>query len=185
MMRIGFDARWYNQSGIGTYITGLLKEFSEFKFKEEFDLIVFEDPENPVPAVSDLGILRLPVRSSKYSLTSQFELRALCKSAQIDLFHIPYQYGAPLLLPCPLVITIHDLIPFLFRTRSWPKQMAAIPVVKLGYRAAALRAQYIIADSINTARDIEKILKVPASRIVAIHLAAAPEFSTTGESRST
>jgi glycosyltransferase involved in cell wall biosynthesis len=114
----------------------------------------------------------------------QFEIRALCKSAQIDLFHVPYQYGAPLSLSCPLVVTVHDLIPFLFRTRSWPKQLAAIPFVKLGYRASALRAEFIIADSVNTTRDVENILKVPVNRIAAIHLAAAPPFGSSDDPHS-
>jgi glycosyltransferase involved in cell wall biosynthesis len=71
------------------------------------------------------------------------------------------------------VVTVHDLIPFLFRTRSWPKQLLAIPLVKSGYRAAAFRAHHIIADSANTARDVERILRVPPDRIAPIHLAAS------------
>jgi glycosyltransferase involved in cell wall biosynthesis len=170
-MRVGFDARWYNQSGVGTYIAELLKAFAEIP--KAFELVVYEDPENPVPVLNGSRISRVPMRSSKYSLAGQFELRAHCKSAQIDLFHSPYQYGVPLLLSCPLVVTVHDLIPFLFRTRSWPKQLLAVPLVKMGYRAAAFRAHHIIADSANTARDVEWILKVPPCRITSIHLAAS------------
>lgn len=170
-MRIGFDGRWYNGSGVGTYVTELLNEFTTLS--DEFELVLYEDSKNPVPLVNRSGISRVPVRSSKFSLASQFELRALCKSTQVDLFHIPYQYGAPLLLSCPLVVTVHDLTPFLFHTRSWPKQLLAVPLVKAGYRAAASRAHHIIADSANTARDLHDVLKVPPSRITPVHLAAS------------
>jgi glycosyltransferase involved in cell wall biosynthesis len=170
-MRVGFDARWYNGSGVGTYVAELLAAFAELS--NEFELVVYEDPKNPVPLVSRQAISRVPVMSSRFSLAAQFELRRLCKAAQIDLFHSPYQYGAPLLLPCPLVITIHDLIPFLFRTRSWPKQLAALPFVKMGYYVAAFRANHIIADSVTTARDAKKILKVSSTGITAVHLAAS------------
>lgn len=170
-MRIGFDARWYNHSGVGTYVAELLKAFGELP--QDFELVTYEDPKNPVPVCGGSHISRVTVRSSKFSLASQFELRAHCKDAQLDLFHCPYQYGAPLLLPCPLVVTVHDLIPFLFRTRSWPKHLLAMPLVAMGYRAAALRAEHIIADSVSTARDAQRLLKVLPSRITPIHLAAS------------
>ena len=182
-MRVGFDARWYNRSGVGTYVAELLRALGEIP--EKIELVVCEDPEDPVPALSGSCISRLPIGSSKFSLAEQVELRAHCKSAQIDLFHSPYQYGVPLLLPCPLVITVHDLIPFLFRTRSWYKQLLAVPLVKMGYRAAALRAHHIIADSANTARDVERILKVPSSRITPIHLAASDAFRPNRDSGET
>jgi len=168
-MRIGFDARWYNKSGVGTYVAELLKALLEMC--DDFELAVFVNPRNPVPVSS--GVRRIFVRSSRFALSAQFELRRLCESLGIDVFHVPYQYGVPLFLPCPLVITIHDLTPFLFRTRSWFKQMLAVPLVKLGYFAAAHRAAHIIADSENTACDAHRILKVPRERITPIHLAAS------------
>ena len=170
-MRVGFDARWYNESGVGTYVKELLAAFSEFR--DEVEIIAYEDPKNPLPASVAASIRRVAMASPRFSVGEQFELRARCKSDQIEVFHSPYQYGAPLLLPCPLVVTVHDLIPFLFRTRSWPKQLLAIPLVKSGYRAAAFRAHHIIADSANTARDVERILNVPPDRITPIHLAAS------------
>ena len=170
-MRVGFDARWYNESGVGTYVRELLTAFS--KFRDQVEILAYEDPKNPLPASVPASIRRVPVSSAKFTLGEQFELRTRCKSDQIDVFHSPYQYGAPLLLPCPLVVTVHDLIPLLFRTRSWPKQLLVIPFVKSGYRVAAFRAHHIIADSANTARDVERILKVPPNRITAIYLAAS------------
>jgi glycosyltransferase involved in cell wall biosynthesis len=170
-MRVGFDARWYNGSGVGTYVAELVAALAELP--SDLELIVYEDPNNPVPLLDGRGISRVPVKSSRFSATGHFELRRLCKSGQIDLFHSPYQYGVPLLLPCPLVVTIHDLIPFLFRTRSWPKQLAALPLVKMGYYAAVFLADHIIADSLATARDARKILKVPANKVTPVHLAAS------------
>src|ERR1051326_5963881 len=126
-MRVGFDARWYNGSGVGTYVAEIINALTDFR--DDFDLVVFEHPDNPLPIAAS-NVRRVPVLSSRFSLASQLEIRALCKSAQIDVFHLPYQYAAPLLLPCPLVITVHDLIPFLFRTRSWHKQMLVVPFVK-------------------------------------------------------
>jgi glycosyltransferase involved in cell wall biosynthesis len=169
-MRVGFDARWYNGSGVGTYVAELTKEFSQC---QDCELVVFSDPCNPVPSLDGRSACIVDVRSARFSLASQFELRALCRKYEIDVFHTPYQYGAPLFLPCPLVITVHDLIPFLFRTRSWPKQLTAVPCVKTGYHLASRRATQIIADSANTARDVQRILKVSSQKVTAVHLAAS------------
>jgi glycosyltransferase involved in cell wall biosynthesis len=169
LTRIGFDARWYNGSGVGTYVAELLRALSALRAELEF--VVYEDRENPVPALEGAGVVRVPVRSSKYSLSGQFELRAHGKSAKLDLFHSPF-YAAPLLLSCPLVVTIHDLIPFLFRISAWPKQT----LIKAGYRMAAFRADHIITDSANTARDVERILKIAPSRITAVHCGSSPNL---------
>ena len=178
-MRIAFDARWYNGSGVGTYVKELLTALADLS---EFELVVLEDPRNPVPIAMHQGISLVPARSSKFSLSSQFELRSMCRSLGIDLFHCPFQYGVPMILECPLVITVHDLIPFLFRTRSWPKQIAVIPMVRSGYRAAAFRAQHIITVSENTAADAEKILAVKRERMTSIRLAASAAFHATAVS---
>jgi len=172
-MRIGFDGRWYNRSGVGTYVAELLPALA--MLPGNFELVLFEDPQNPLPANDRLNISRVLVRSSRFSPRAQFELKTICESQKIDLFHVPYQYGAPLFLSCPLVVTVHDLTPFLFPTRSWLKQLLAVPLVKLGYRMSAHRASHIICDSHNTARDVHNILKVPPKRITAIHLAASGE----------
>lgn len=178
-MRIGFDARWYNGSGVGKYVEELINAFADFQ--KEFDLVVFENPSNPVPITNNFQPKRIPVRSTRFSPAGHFELRSLCQRERIDVFHVPYQYGAPLFLPCPLIVTVHDLIPFLLRTRSWPKQLVALPFVKVGYRAAGFCSHHIIADSANTAKDAERILGISPERITPIHLAASREFRPDGQ----
>jgi glycosyltransferase involved in cell wall biosynthesis len=44
-------------------------------------------------------------------------------------------------------------------------------MVKMGYRAAISRAAHIIADSRNTANDVQRILRVPAERITTVYCA--------------
>ncbi|HUK46110.1 MAG TPA: glycosyltransferase family 1 protein [Terriglobales bacterium] len=167
-MRIGFDARWYNRSGVGTYVRELLGAFAQRH--GDFELVVLESADNPVPLPNSASISRVPVDAGRFSVKEQFEIPALCKSRRLDLLHVPYQYGMPLVLPCPLVITVHDLIPFLFRTRKWPLQLTLAQMVKLGYRAAVFRAHHVIADSLTTARDLQTILGVSPERITAVHL---------------
>ncbi len=164
-MRVGFDARWYNESGVGTYVAGLLPAL----VRAGCELVVYVDPGNAVPGLDKLSAQAVPIRSGRYSPFASFEFRRRAKQDKLDLFHSPF-YVAPM-LACPVIVTLHDLIPFLFSIYPWPKQR----IVKAGYRTAARRAAHIIADSQQTAYDIQKIMGVSADRITAVHLAAAEE----------
>ncbi|HXB20531.1 MAG TPA: glycosyltransferase family 1 protein [Candidatus Solibacter sp.] len=165
-LRVGFDARWYNDSGVGTYVAELLKAMAPLQ--QGFELIVYEDPANPVPGLEHLPLQRLPVRSGKYSVSGQLELARRQRRDRLDVFHSPF-YVVPFLAGCPVVVTLHDLIPFVFDIDAWPKRS----LVKMGYRAAALRSAHIITVSGHTARDVQKILGAPAAKISVVHNAVS------------
>jgi glycosyltransferase involved in cell wall biosynthesis len=172
-MRVGFDARWYNDSGVGAYVAGLLRAMAAADRK--FELLVYEDPQNQVPGLNGLPVVRAPVRAPKYSLSEQWELGRRARQDKLDLFHSPV-HVVPMSPGCPVVVTMHDLIPFRFRIYPWPKHS----MVKLGYRMAARRARHIIADSENTAKDIREILRVSQERVTAVHIAASKDFTGLG-----
>jgi alpha-1,3-rhamnosyl/mannosyltransferase len=165
-MRVGFDARWYNQSGVGSYIAGLLPAL----IRAGCELVVYVDRANPVPGLDSLSVQTVPVSFGKYSPLATLEFRRFEKRDKLDLFHCPF-YAAPL-LNGPMVVTVHDLIPFLFPIYPWPKQK----MVRTGYRIMARRAAHLIADSHCTATDLQKILSVPPDRVSTIHLAADREI---------
>jgi len=161
-MRVGFDARWYNESGVGTYIAGLLPALC----RAGCELMVYIDPRNPVPGLDKFSTQIVSVTSRKYSPLSSLEFRRFERQHKLDLFHCPF-YAAPS-MACPLVVTVHDLIPFLFPIYSWPKSK----IVQAGYRAIAERAAHLIADSHCTAADLQQILGVTPDRVSTVYLAA-------------
>ena len=174
-MRIGFDARWYNDSGVGTYVAELLKSLVPLQGGggatpggQPFELVVYEDPANPVPGL--VNVERIPLAELKYSWRSQTAFKRRCALDRLDVFHSPF-YPIPLRMACPVVVTIHDLIPFLFPINTRWKQL----LVKSGYRVAARRASKIIAVSQHTANDITKILRARREKIQVIHNAVSPE----------
>jgi len=164
-LRVGLDARWYNKSGVGSYVAGLVPAL----VRAGCELVVYVDPRNPVPGLDEFDLQIVPVGSGKYSPLSSLEFRRREKADKLDLFHCPF-YATPL-LECPVVVTIHDLIPFLFSIYPWWKRK----LVQAGYRRAARRAAHIIADSVATASDVQKILNVPGEKISTVHLAADPD----------
>lgn len=165
-MRVGFDARWYNDSGVGTYVAELLKAMAPLQ--RDFELIVYEDPENLVPGLKELPVQRIAVRSGRYSPFAQLEFARRQRKDRLDVLHSPF-YVAPFMVSCPIVVTLHDLIPFLFAVDAWPKRLA----VKTGYRMAAFRAAHVITVSEHTAKDVVKILSIPREKIAVIHNAVS------------
>lgn len=169
-MRVGFDARWYNDSGVGVYVAELVRAMAVVG-QPAFELVVYEDPRNRVPQLDGQPVSRISVAAPRYSLAEQLELRHRARLDKLDVFHTPF-YVMPLGLSCPVIVTLHDVIPFLFTIYPWPKSWA----VKMGYRTAARRAQHIIAVSGNTAKDIREILKVPEERITVVHNGVRESF---------
>jgi len=164
-LRVGLDARWYNDSGVGNYTVELARAMAQQDSSVE--LVIYEDPRNPLPINGTARVRKTPVSAPKYSVAEQVELARLCRQDKLDLFHSPF-YVVPIRAGCPVVATIHDLIPFLFRIYSPIKTTA----VKAGYRLSAWKAQHIIADSENTSRDVQQILHVPSGRITPVPIAA-------------
>src|SRR6266436_4701088 len=165
-MRIGFDGRWYGHSGVGNYVSELLQAMGALQ--DDIEIILYEDPKNPLEHVRGDRIRKVPVHAKRYSVQEQFELAWRCRADRLDVFHSPF-YVAPWFAPCPVVVTIHDLIPFLFKIYSLPKQK----MIKLGYRMAVLKAARVIADSENTASDLRGILGVPREKTRVVHLATS------------
>ena len=95
-----------------------------------------------------------------------------CRRLRADVAFVPY-WGAPWWSPCPVVVTVHDLIPLLLpQYRGGPLQRAYTWLVG----RTARRAAAVLTDSEASKRDIVAHLDIPADRVHAIHLAADPRY---------
>jgi glycosyltransferase involved in cell wall biosynthesis len=93
------------------------------------------------------------------------------RCARADVFHSPWIDGAKLLPPCPMVVTLHDLVP----------HKRAEEYLRTGLRfrrryAAVTRATRVIVPTAAVARDAERLLGVERARIAVVHHAVAPVF---------
>jgi len=100
-----------------------------------------------------------------------------CLREQVNVAFVPYM-GPPLFSPVPLVVTVHDLIPFLF------PEYAYSPLVKL-YNAlvekAVPRARFILADSVSTMRDVLNYLRVSKDKVKVVYPGVGGEFGPVEE----
>lgn len=168
-MRMGIDGRWYGHSGVGNYVSDLLHAMAAMDGTMEITL--YEDPRNPMNHINGERIRKIAVYAGKYSFREQFELAHRCRVDRLDVFHSPF-YVTPWLAPCPVVVTIHDMIPFLFNIYSTPKRQ----LVRLGYQLAIKKAARIVSVSETTCSDLNRTLNVPIEKIVVVHNAASRDY---------
>lgn len=173
-MLIAFDGRWFNQVGIGNHVLPLVNALIERQGK--YRLLLFEHPSNPVPTDSD-DVERIPMRYGRYTPAGQLEFARKLSQHRVALVHCPF-YVVPLLAACPVIVTIHDLMPFLFPLHNAVKRA----VIQAGHRMGVRKASGIIACSERTASDCSQILHIERSRMTLVYNGGSPDFSPHAES---
>jgi glycosyltransferase involved in cell wall biosynthesis len=93
-----------------------------------------------------------------------------------SLIHSP-TFAAPLLAPCPVVVTVHDLIPLVLR--EYHRSPRAAYYSRL-MAWAVRRAAAIITVSEHAKQDVVRVLGVPEDRVTVTYEAADPRFSPSG-----
>lgn len=106
------------------------------------------------------------------------ELTKILETKNIEVVHYPwfdlYYHTLPIVKSIPTVVTIHDVIPLIF-----PKQYPVGIKGRLSFflqRLALNSCKFIITDSLSSKKDIIKYLKINEEKIIAIPLAADPQF---------
>jgi glycosyltransferase involved in cell wall biosynthesis len=190
-MRIGIDVAMLQvrggQHGTGSYLRGLIRGLAARARDHEFALLAYPGPELDLPALppafSTCPLPAAPLGRARALVSHQIVLPRLARRLGLDVLHIPgvavnpSMPSVPLGRTPPLVVTIHDLIPLLFRDAILPRRRHRV-FYRLMLRACA-RAARVICDSEATRRDVTAHLDIPADRLAVIPLAADPAFDAT------
>jgi len=108
-MKIGIDARLIDTAGVRRYLEGLISNLYKADKKNEY-FIYFSKPEQLTRYPLDHPNLnKVLIPADAYSLKEQGYLPYRIKKDCLDLFHVTYDFCVPLLQPCKVVVTIHDL----------------------------------------------------------------------------
>lgn len=151
--RIGLDIRMLQNSGIGTYLRGLLSGFRTLGLDKDLALFGLASPQ-PDPFTAPI-----------YSIREQFQYPARLR--QCRLWHAPH-YNVPLWKgKTKLVVTIHDIIHWLFRKQFFSPLQTAYAGFMLG--RAVKSADQIIAVSHHTKKDLLEHFHAPEAKITVIH----------------
>ena len=170
MKEAGIDARMIRHTGIGTYVRGLLGAWKD-RPREEMPLL-FGDPD--LCRQNAPGFETVSFKAPIYSLQEQAAYPFLLKKCR--LWHAPH-YNVPLWKPAGvrLVVTIHDLIHWIFRKQFFSPLQAGYAQTML--KRAVASADHILTVSENTKRDLTEHFNADPARITVTYEAVAPVFS--------
>lgn len=174
-MQIGIDARaalWYRGSGIGTYTYQLIRGLLSIDPLNHYQLVY---PPVRWTDVHD-GFELIAGEDKNRSFWEEVQIAPDLESAGLDIYHVPQNgIGLPSSIQrkTKLVVTIHDLIPFVL-PQTCSKSYLRIALRELP-RVVDM-ADYIIAVSFNTKRDLVEILGVPDDKITVVYEAAEPIY---------
>jgi glycosyltransferase involved in cell wall biosynthesis len=159
--------------GIGSYARGLIGGFAELDDPPAVSLLLSEHREPPLEVGAGVGSAARRIRVVHPTLQPIADTvlvgRAL-RDARADLYHA-IEFGQPLRTRLPVVVTVHDLIPFVMpRDYPWVRRARL-----LGLRLLA-RADAVIAVSEATRRDVLRLTRTSPKRITVIPEGISPVF---------
>ncbi len=188
-MKIGIDARLWDQTGVGRYIRNLVQNLLFIDKNNTYVLFVrkqdYENIKNSLFAKASRDrqnpkwkIVIADIRW--HSLSEQINFPKVLEKENLDLMHFPY-FSLPIFYNKPYVVTIHDLIINHFPTGKASTLLPILYYLKLfSYKyiisKGAKNAKKIFTPSNATKEEIIDHLKVNENKITVTPEAADENF---------
>ena len=172
-VKIAIDIRRMTEFGVGTYIRNVVRTLGRLDRENEFLLI--GSPAN----VEEIGALpsnfhAVPLLASDRSVSGYREFRNALQGLGCDLVHIPNLFSVPRMLPCPYVMTVHDMLEHMSRDRQQNGFWRSMHF-QMTKRVLAGAAR-IFAVSNFTRNEIEKLFEIPSDRVEVVYNAIDERF---------
>lgn len=174
-MRVALDARKAYDGGIGRYIRSLSAAMLELD--PGLELVLLLPPAMPGWLGDHPRVSRVDHASRLYGVGELWKTGRVLRGLDVDLVHEPH-YTLPFGLPCPTVVTIHDLIHWHFP--EYLPNPAARRYARWMIRSAARRADRVITVSEVSRRDLTELAGADPDRVRAIPLGVDPAFAGAG-----
>lgn len=165
-MRVAVDVRELcgRPTGVGRYLRGLLEAWSDHAAAQRHQWALYAHARPTLPNRWDEHFHL--VEGGGGTIWEQFSLPAALRGARPDVLFAP-GYTAPLTVPAPLVVTVHDVSFFAhpewftFREGTRRRQLTAW---------SARRARRVITDSVFSQSEIARHIGLDRSRVTVIPL---------------
>jgi glycosyltransferase involved in cell wall biosynthesis len=173
LVKIAIDIRRMTDFGVGTYIRNVVRTLAKLDRETTFFLIgspAKVKEIGPLPPNFQTVALAQPERSPK----GFWEFRTTMERLHCDLVHIPNLFSVPRVLPCPYVMTVHDMLEHMSRARQ---QNGFWGAWHLYWTKRVLHgAAHIFAVSNFTRIEVQKLFGIPDSRIEVVYNAIDERF---------
>jgi len=172
-VRVAIDIRRMTEFGVGTYTRNIVRALGRLDSESSYFLI------GPPEKVAEIGSLpanfqSMPLLGNDTTVRSYFDFRAILKRLNCDLVHIPHLFWLPRNLPCPYVMTVHDVLDHMYRARDQSGFRRSLHFF-LTHRALRGAAR-LFAVSNFTKSEVEKLFSIPAARIEVVYNAIDERF---------
>jgi glycosyltransferase involved in cell wall biosynthesis len=172
-MRIAIDVRRMYEFGLATYIRNVVRTLARLDSTNEYFLLGqatrFEQI-GPLPENFHL----LPLQNPEGAFATYVEMQRVVNKHDLDLIHVPNTFWRPLLTRAPYVITVHDLLDYMYRARTNNGFRRALHAYMT--RRVMQRAARIFAVSRFTKRDVSRYFSVDPDRIEVVYNALDESF---------
>lgn len=172
-VKIAIDIRRMTEFGVGTYIRNVVRTLGRLDQQTPYFLI------GPTAKMEEIGPLPpnfqpVPLHFPERSIKGFLEFREALQKLDCDLVHIPNTFSVPRALPCPYVMTVHDMLDHMARAGQQTGFWGAchFQMTKYVLRGAAR----IFAVSNFTRTEIEKHFDIPSDRIEVVYNAIDERF---------
>ena len=172
-VKIAIDIRRMTEFGVGTYIRNVVRTLGRLDRETKYLLI------GSPAKVEEIGPLppnfrTVPLTSPERSIQGYREFRTAVKRLGCDLVHVPNLFSIPRALPCPYVMTVHDVLDHMARTRERSGLWRSL---HFQTTSRVLRgAARIFAVSKFTKNEIEKLFGISPERIEVVYNAIDERF---------
>ena len=117
IMRIAIDIRRMYEFGLATYIRNVVRTLGRVDSVNEYFLV------GSAPRFEQLGGLPenfhfLPLQNPEATFANYVEMHRVIHTLEVDLIHVPHTFWRPLITKAPFVITVHDLLDYMYRART-------------------------------------------------------------------
>ncbi len=185
-MRIGIDARLWNETGVGRYIRNLVTGLQKLDKKNEYVLFVkgkeYDRIKNQELKIEHKKWKVVKADVQWHSLKEQLLFSRILNKENLDLVHFPY-FSTPISYKKPFVVTIHDLIISKFPTGK--ASTLPTPLYYLKHAAyekvlshTVSHAKHIITPSNHVKNDVMKAFTIPEENITVTYEGVDDALST-------
>jgi glycosyltransferase involved in cell wall biosynthesis len=172
-VKVAIDIRQMTDYGVATYTRNIVRNLGRMDRANDYFLI------GAVERLQDVGELPpnfhcVPFAASDGIMGGYFEFRRAVRSCQCDVVHFPQMFWRPRPTGCPYIVTVHDLLDYLYRNHAHSNLARGLRFHLT--RRVLLGAARIFAVSNFTKHDLTRLFDVPPAKVEVIYNALDDRF---------
>lgn len=173
-MKIAIDIRRMNEFGVGTYTRNIIRALARLDRTNEYFLL---GQSQKVTEVGPLPTNFHSVSIAPHDTASGFlQCHSVVRKLGCDLMHVPHLFWLPYALPCPYVVTVHDVLDHMYRANNGSGLRRSLHFHLT--RRVLKRAACIFAVSQFTKSEVQNLFEIDPDKIHVVYNAIDPRFLT-------